>query len=96
MIVKNAEPFYFSGNSTGCLLIHGFTGAPTEMQPLGEFLANQGYTVLGPRLAGHGTQIEDMNRMNWGDWSNSVLDAWHLLKPLTTEIFLIGLSMGGV
>lgn len=95
MIVKNAEPFYFSGNSTGCLLIHGFTGAPTEMQPLGEFLANQGYTVLGPRLAGHGTQIEDMNRMNWGDWSNSVLDAWHLLKPLTTEIFLIGLSMGG-
>jgi len=96
MIVKNAEPFYFPGNSTGCLLIHGFTGAPTEMRPLGEYLADQGYSVLGPRLAGHGTQIEDMNRMTWGDWSNSVLDGWHLLQPLTKRIFIIGLSMGGV
>ena len=96
MIVKNAEPFYYPGNSTGCLLIHGFTGAPTEMRPLGEFLADQGYSVLGPRLAGHGTQIEDMNRMTWGDWSNSVLDGWHLLQPLTDKIFILGLSMGGV
>jgi carboxylesterase len=95
MIVTKAEPFYYPGNSTGCLLIHGFTGAPTEMRPLGEYLADQGYSVLGPRLAGHATQIEDMNRMNWGDWSNSVLDGWHMLQPLTDKIFLIGLSMGG-
>ncbi|MFV1949359.1 MAG: alpha/beta hydrolase [Anaerolineales bacterium] len=96
MIVKNAEPFYYPGNSTGCLLIHGFTGAPTEMRPLGEYLADQGYSVLGPRLAGHGTQIEDMNRVIWVDWSNSVLDGWHLLQPLTKRIIIIGLSMGGV
>ncbi len=96
MIVKNAEPFCFPGSRTGCLLIHGFTGAPTEMHPLGEFLAEKGYSVLGVRLAGHGTKIEDMNRMHWEDWSNSVLDGWHLLKSLSDQIFLIGLSMGGV
>jgi carboxylesterase len=96
MIVKNSEPFYFPGNSTGCLLIHGFTGAPTEMRPLGEYLADKGYSVLGPRLAGHGTQVEDMNRVNWIDWSNSVLDGWNLLQGSTERIFLIGLSMGGV
>ncbi len=95
MLVKNTEPFYFAGNSTGCLLIHGFTGAPTEMRPLGEFLARKGYSVLGPRLSGHGTRIEDMNRMIWQDWSNSVLDGWNLLKPQVDQIFLIGLSMGG-
>ena len=50
MIIKNAEPFYFPGNSTGCLLIHGFTGAPMEMRPLGDFLAEKGYSVLGIRL----------------------------------------------
>ena len=66
------------------------------MRPLGEFLADQGYSVLGIRLAGHGTRIEDMNRVTWGDWSNSVLDGWHLLEPNTKRIFLIGLSMGGV
>jgi carboxylesterase len=96
MLVKNAEPFYFPGSSTGCLLIHGFTGAPTEMRPLGEFLAAKGHTVLGVRLAGHGTRIEDMNRVTWQDWSNSVLDGWNLLQPQVDKIFLIGLSMGGV
>lgn len=96
MLVKNAEPFYFPGSRTGCLLIHGFTGAPTEMRPLGEYLAKQGFSVLGVRLAGHGSQIEDMDRVTWEDWSNSVLDGWNLLHPITDKIFLIGLSMGGV
>ena len=96
MLVKTAEPFYFPGNEIGCLLIHGFTGAPTEMRPLGEYLAEQGYTVHGVRLAGHGTRIEDMNRVTWQDWSNSVLDGWHLIHPNTQRVFIIGLSMGGV
>ncbi|RLD01706.1 MAG: hypothetical protein DRI46_03105 [Chloroflexi bacterium] len=96
MLVKTTEPFYFPGNETGCLLIHGFTGAPTEMRPLGEFLAEKGFSVLGIRLAGHGTRIEDMNRVTWQDWSNSVLDGWHLLQPNTSRVFIIGLSMGGV
>jgi len=96
MLVKNTEPFFFPGNETGCLLIHGFTGAPTEMRPLGEFLAGKGYTVHGIRLFGHGTKIEDMNRVTWKDWSNSVLDGWHVLHPNTSRVFIIGLSMGGV
>ncbi len=96
MLVKNAEPFYFPGDETGCLLIHGFTGAPTEMRPLGEYLSGFGYSVLGVRLAGHGTKIEDLNRMEWEDWSGSVLDGWHLLKSNKKNIFLIGLSMGGI
>ena len=95
MLVKNTEPFYFPGDDTGCLLIHGFTGAPTEMRPLGEYLAGFGYSILGIRLAGHGTKIEDLNRMHWQDWSASVLDGWHLLESTTKNIFLIGLSMGG-
>jgi carboxylesterase len=96
MIVNTAEPFYFPGSEIGCLLIHGFTGAPAEMRPFGEFLAAKGYSVLGVRLAGHGTKIEDMNRVTWEDWSNSVLDGWHLLSPNTSRIFIIGLSMGAV
>jgi len=95
MLVKNTEPFYYPGDDTGCLLIHGFTGAPTEMRPLGEYLAGFGYSILGIRLAGHGTKIEDLNRMHWQDWSASVLDGWHLLESTTKNIFLIGLSMGG-
>lgn len=95
-IIPNATPFYFPGNRTGCLLVHGFTGAPTEMRWLGEFLNQQGYTVLGVRLAGHGTKIEDMIRCRWPDWVSSVEDGWHLLQNTTDQIFVIGLSMGGL
>ena len=96
MIVKNAEPFFFPGNSTGCLLIHGFTGSPMEMRPLGEYLSNQGLTVMGVRLAGHATKIDHVQRTKWEDWSASVLDGWNLLSSVTDTVFLIGLSMGGV
>ena len=96
MIIKNAEPFYFPGNSTGCLLIHGFTGTPKEMRPLGDFLAKKGYSVLGIRLSGHGTKMADIQRSHWQDWSGSVLDGWHLLQSSTDKIILMGLSMGGV
>jgi carboxylesterase len=78
MIIPTAEPFFFQGNKIGCLLIHGFTGAPKEMRWLGEYLANQGYTVLGVRLAGHATRPEDMRRMNWEDWAVSVEDGYYL------------------
>ncbi len=95
-IIPNAEPFYFPGNKIGCLLIHGFTGAPTEMRPLGEYLNNLGYSVLGVRLTGHGTNLDAMIRSRWQDWSASVEDGWHILRSHTEQIFMIGLSMGGV
>ena len=96
MLVPGTEPFYFPGGATACLLIHGFTGSPAEMQPLGEFLAWQGYSVLGIRLFGHGTRIEDMRRARWQDWVHSVQDGWNLLQPTSEQVFLVGLSMGGV
>ncbi|PWB53884.1 MAG: carboxylesterase [Anaerolineales bacterium] len=96
MIIPTAEPFFFPGNRTGCLLVHGFTGAPKEMRWMGEYLRDQGYTILGVRLAGHATRIEDMMHLQWQDWLASVEDGYHLLKGCVDEVFLIGLSMGGI
>ncbi len=95
MIIPTAEPFFYPGNKIGCLLIHGFTGAPKEMHWMGEYLSEQGYTVLGVRLAGHATHPADMQRMTWQDWMASVEDGYHLLKGFTDRIFIMGLSMGG-
>ncbi len=95
-IIKTAEPFFFRGGPTACLLIHGFTGAPKEMRWMGEFLAGQGYTVLGVRLAGHATQPADLVRMHWQDWLASVEDGYHLLREESTHIYVCGLSMGGI
>ena len=95
-IIATAEPFLFPGSKTGCLLIHGFTGAPKEMRWMGEYLADQGYSVLGIRLAGHATRPEDMIRSRWTDWPASVEDGYQLLRGLADHIYLVGLSMGGI
>lgn len=95
MILKTAEPFFFPGNKTGCLLVHGFTGAPKEMRWMGEYLADVGFSVLGVRLAGHATSSEEMIRTRYIDWMHSVEDGYHLLSGVADRIFLIGLSMGG-
>lgn len=96
MIIPTAEPFFFPGGPTGCLLVHGFTGTPKEMRWLGEYLAGQGHSVLGIRLAGHATQIEDMMRTRWEDWLASVEDGYRLLSGIADQIFVIGLSLGGI
>lgn len=97
-IIPTTEPFFLLGDSAkpACLLIHGFTGTPKEMRWMGEYLNQQGYTCLGVRLAGHATNPEDMIRSRWTDWTASVEDGYHLLCDVTDDIFLIGLSMGGI
>jgi carboxylesterase len=96
MIIPSAEPFFFPGGPVGCLLVHGFTGTPKEMRWLGEYLAVQGCTVLGVRLTGHATCVEDMLRTRWPDWLASVEDGYRLLSGSVKQIYLAGLSLGGI
>jgi carboxylesterase len=95
-IIKTAEPFHFRGGPIGCLLVHGFTGTPKEMRPLGEHLAGEGCTELGVRLLGHATQPEDMFRAHWQDWMACVEDGYWLLHGTCKQITIMGLSMGGI
>jgi len=95
-LIPTAEPFFYPGGQTGCLLVHGFTGTPKEMHWLGEYLAGKGHTVLGVRLAGHATQPKDMLRVRWEDWVASVEDGWRMLCDCTDRVVIMGLSMGGI
>lgn len=94
-LISGAEPFYFRGNDTGCLLLHGFTATPNEVRALGYYLGELGYTVLGPRLAHHGSIPDDMRRSRFHDWYLSALDGWHMLNSHCRQIVVAGLSMGG-
>ncbi|HXF69301.1 MAG TPA: alpha/beta fold hydrolase [Thermoflexus sp.] len=95
-LCPGGEPFFFPGGPVGILLIHGFTGAPQEMRRLGVFLAQQGRTVLGIRLPGHGTRPEDLRQVTWRDWTEAVAWGADVLRERCEAVFLCGLSLGGV
>ena len=94
-ILPGAEPFFFPGNDIGVLVCHGFTGTTQSMRPLGEALAAAGYTVIGPRLAGHGISPAAMARTTAADWIASVDEALATLRQTCSQVFMVGLSMGG-
>ena len=96
MILPGAEPFFMPGGKRGVLLIHGFTGLPAELLLLGQYLHKRGYTVLGVRLSGHATTVEDMSHMTGEDWMDSVRDGYALLSGFCRDISVVGHSMGGL
>lgn len=96
MIIQGGEPFLFIGNKVGILLIHGFTGAPKEMRWMGEYFRDRGYSALGVRLAGHATNPEHLPHMAWEDWMASVEDGFDYLKCFCDQVFIAGLSLGGI
>ncbi|MBX6394409.1 MAG: alpha/beta fold hydrolase [Alicyclobacillaceae bacterium] len=65
------------------------------MRPMGEWLAEKGYTVLGPVLAGHGTTPEEMEGTGWRDWVASAQEAFESLRRQCDRVVVAGLSMGG-
>lgn len=94
--LPGAEPFFFKGDDTGCLLVHGFMSSPGEMRWLGRYLHEQGNTVYGPRLTGHGTDYQHMMHLRWPEWYGSVMDAYTLLRQFCSRVYVIGHSMGGL
>ncbi|MBQ9364758.1 MAG: alpha/beta fold hydrolase [Schwartzia sp.] len=97
MIMPGAEPFIFNGKKdAGVLLLHGFTGSPSEMRLYGEYLNKAGYTVMGVRLTGHGTSVGDMEHATGDDWMRDALDGHSMLSGLVSRVAVVGLSMGAL
>lgn len=93
---RYGEPFFYRGGAVGCLVVHGFTASPEEVSGLGRHLGGLGYTVFGPRLPMHATQVEDMTRARWWDWYLAAEDGYRVLAAQCEQVVVIGLSMGGL
>jgi len=66
------------------------------MKPLGAYLnAKEGWTVLGPRLRGHGETPEAMAKTTAEDWIRSLEEGLETLQSRCKHVFMAGLSMGG-
>lgn len=94
--MPGAEPFSFPGcGEVGVLLVHGFTGTPFEVRPLGEHLAGQGIASIGVLLRGHGTHPNDMLGCRYQDWITDAEEGLEALLRTNRHVILIGFSMGG-
>lgn len=94
-IMKGAEPWGADGDDVGVLVLHGFTGSPQSVKPWAEAIAAQGRTVLLPRLPGHGTSIDDLQRTTAQDWVGEAEMSLRGLQERCHTIFVCGLSGGG-
>ena len=83
-------------SKNGIYLIHGFTNTTYETKNLAKFLANQGYHTVANNLPGHGTTIEECNRVKYHDWLTAVEQDMAALASKCDKIHIIGSSMGGV
>ena len=97
MAVKDfRKEYHLKGGDEACLLIHGITSTPGELRELGERLNQQGYTVSGVRMKGHGTTIEELEKCTWKDWVDSAITEFEKLRKTCSKVNVIGHSMGSM
>jgi carboxylesterase len=90
-----AAPFSLGEGEDACLLLHGLTGAPTEVRPVGEALARAGFRAVGPLLPGHGTSPRDLETVTRADVLDAAEDALLSLRG-ARRVYLCGISMGAL
>jgi carboxylesterase len=95
MDIGKTAPFELGHGEDACLLLHGFTGSPWDMRPLGEALATRGLFVTAPRLPGHGTTPQAMLEAGHRHWEEAALEALDSLRGFR-RVFVAGLSMGAL
>lgn len=93
-IRPGAEPFSLGDGAIGILMIHGFTGSPASMRPVGQWLAEQGLRVEGVRLPGHGTDVEDLRTRRWTEWVTEAARGLDALRERCRTVVVFAQSMG--
>jgi len=93
---QDTSPFLLLGGQVGVLLLHGFSGTPREMRPLGEYLRSAGLSAYAPLLPGHGGTLDEINRASWRLWASYASDALQELGRECDTLFVAGFSMGSL
>jgi carboxylesterase len=94
-IIPGAGAYWFEGNDPAVLLLHGFTGSPQNVRPLADYLARRGYAVSVPRIAGHGTTVDDLDATGPDDWLSSAEAALDAVRADHRQVVVAGISLGG-
>lgn len=89
-------PFDLGGGDDAVLCLHGLTGTPYEVRPLGEAFAAAGWRAVGPLLPGHGGEPRVLADTSHETWTTAVRDAYRALRERHQRVCVAGLSLGGL
>lgn len=80
----------------GCLIIHGFTGGPHEVEPLSVYLRDKtDWLIEVPVLTGHGEEL-NLEEASHDLWLQEAEEVLLNLQEKCTRVYVIGFSMGGM
>lgn len=80
----------------GCLIIHGFTGGPHEVEPLRTYLQNNtNWQIEVPILTGHGDELH-LEEATHEIWLQEAEEALLQLQKKCNVTYVVGFSMGGM
>ncbi len=89
--------FMLKAGNRAVLLLHGFAGTTEDVKSLGEYLAENGYTVYAPNFRGHGDEPALFLKTTPEMWYEDAVSGYKFLeKEGYHEIAIIGVAMGGV
>jgi carboxylesterase len=91
------QPFFWQGSTKAeeaCLLLHGLGGGVYEMELLGQFLHQQGFTVQGINYPGHDRPMVRMPSSTWQQWFQHILSTYVQLTQTHQRVNVIGFSTG--
>ena len=79
-----------------CMIIHGYTGGPYEVEPLSNYLREETtWHIEVPTLPGHGRKLS-LKNVSPKRWINAAENSLKQLLAKYDEVYLIGFSMGGL
>lgn len=93
--IEGGEPFVLGEGGAGILVFHGFTGSPYEVRALGELLHASGFGVYGAPLAGHATDVAELEATIAEDYLLQAERAFDEARERFERVYVVGLSVGG-
>lgn len=82
--------------ATNALLFHGFSGAPSDVEPIQQMLHTYNWTCHAPLLPGHERPFDGLRDVSWRDWLDMARVEAESYTARYGTFTVIGFSMGGL
>ncbi|STY44319.1 Carboxylesterase [Listeria grayi] len=82
--MKVDRSFMIEAGNRAVLLLHGFAGTTSDMRELGEYIAENGYTVYAPNYRGHGENPENFLATTPEMWYEDAVNGYKNYKMQAT------------